>query len=149
MLVPRTRSISSALRSRYRFHPVAPERIFGAESLEGLPVSTRERLLIDVALWPAAVGGALRARDHWLASALEGASTARVVELLRRLDSPAATARAGYLAEAFGRPDLADAIAPLGRSRVVVPLLPGAPPGPGARRDTRFNVVDPVGAASI
>jgi predicted transcriptional regulator of viral defense system len=149
VLVPRNRRISTSLRSLYRFHWVAPDRIFGAEPLEGLPVSTCERLLLDVALWPNVVGGGIRARDHWLGSVLETAATDRVVEMLQRLDSATVTARAGYLAGAFGRPDLADAIADLGRSRIAVPLLPGAESTPATRHDRRFNVVDPVGAATV
>ena len=66
VLLPRTKSISTSLRSLYRFHLVKPDRIFGAEILEGVPVSTRERLLIDVALWPDTIGAALRDREHWL-----------------------------------------------------------------------------------
>jgi len=148
VLLPRTRSISTSLRSLYRFHLVKPDRIFGAEVLEGIPVSTRERLLIDVALWPDTIGAALRDREHWLGRALAGARTTMVVEMLRRVDSTAATARAGYLAHAFGREDLADEVAGLGRSRVTIPLLPGTEPTPVARRDPRFNVADPVGAAT-
>jgi predicted transcriptional regulator of viral defense system len=149
VLAPRNRRISISLRSLYRFHWVAPDRIFGAEPLEELPVSTRERLLLDVALWPCEVGGGIRARDHWLGSALETAATDRVMEMLRQLDSTTVTARAGYLAGAFGRPDLADAIESLGRARVAVPLLPGAEATAAARHDRRFNVVDPIGAASV
>ncbi len=147
--VPRTRSIWRSLRSLYRFHSVVQERIFGAELVDGVPVSTRERLLLDVALWPDAIGVALRDRDHWLGRALAGADTKSVVDMLRRLDSPTATARAGYLAGAFGRGDLADAAAEIGRPRVSVPLLPATAPTPATRRDTRFNVVDPVGAATV
>ena len=147
--VPRTRSIWRSLRSLYRFHSVAPDRIFGAELVDGVPVSTRERLLLDVALWPDAVGASLRDRDHWLGLALAEAVTSSVIDMLRRLGSPTATARAGYLAAAFGRDDLADAVAELGRSRVSVPLLPATAPTLAARRDTRFNVADPVGAATV
>jgi len=146
--VPRTRSIWRSLRSIYRFHSIVPERIFGAGLVDGVLVSTQERLLIDVALWPDAVGVALRDRDHWLGRALAGAITSSVIDMLRRLDSPTATARAGYLAEAFGRDDLADAVAELGRPRVSVPLLPGTIPTSAGRHDRRFNVVDPVGAAT-
>jgi predicted transcriptional regulator of viral defense system len=148
VLLPRSKSVWAALRSRYRFHWVTSDRIFGAELLDGVPVSTRERLLVDVALWPDAVGGALRDRDHWLGRVLEGTTATTVVQLLRRLDSTTATARAGYLAHAFGREDLASAIAELGRSRVTVPLLPRTEPTPAARRDKRFNVEDPIGAAT-
>lgn len=147
--VPRTKSIWRSLRLLYRFHAVVPERIFGAEPVGGVPVSTPERLLIDVALWPDSVGVALRDRDHWLGRALAGADTATVMKTLPRLDSPTATARAGYLAGAFGRGDLADAVASLGRSRVLVPLLPATAPTPTARRDQRFNIVDPVGAGTV
>jgi predicted transcriptional regulator of viral defense system len=147
--VPRTKSIWRSLRSLYRFHSVVPERIFGAELVDGVPVSTRERLLLDVALWPDTVGAALRDRDHWLGRALAEADTSSVVRMLRRLDSPTANARAGYLAGAFERGDLADAVASLGRSRVLVPLLPATAPTPSVRRDRRFNVDDPVGAATV
>jgi predicted transcriptional regulator of viral defense system len=147
--VPRSRSIWRSLRSLYRFHSVVPGRIFGAELVDGVPVSTPERLLLDVALWPDAVGVALRDRAHWLGRALDGADMTTTVDMVRRLDSPTATARAGYLAQAFGRDDLADAVAGLGRSRVSVPLLPATAPTPAARRDRRFNVLDPVGAATV
>jgi predicted transcriptional regulator of viral defense system len=147
--VPRTRSIWWSHRTLYRFHSVVPERVFGAEPVDGVPVSMRERLLVDVALWPDTVGVALRDRDHWLGRALAQAIPSSVVEMLHRLDSPTASARAGYLAEAFGRADLADSVAELGRSRVSVPLLPATAPTSSARRDRRFNVVDPVGAATV
>lgn len=147
--VPRTKSIWRSLRSLYRFHSVVPERIFGAELVDGVPVSTLERLLLDVALWPDGIGVALRDRDHWLGRALAEADMSSVIEMLRRLDSPTATARAGYLAEAFGRGDLADAVAGISRSRVLVPLLPATAPTPSARRDRRFNVMDPVGVATV
>ena len=149
VVVPRTRSIWRSLRSLYRFHWVVPDRIFGAELVNGVPVSTRERLLLDVALWPDAVGVALRDRDHWLGLALAEAVKSTVIDMLRRLDSPTATARAGYLAQAFDRDDLADAVVELGRSRVSVPLLPATAPTPAARHDKRFNVADPVGAATV
>jgi len=149
VLLPRTKFVWTSLRSLYRFHFVMPDRIFGAELIEGVPVSTRERLLLDVALWPSTIGAALRDRDHWLGRALAEATTSTVVDMLRRLDSTAATARAGYLAHAFGREDLAEAVAGLGRSRVTVPLLPGIEATPAAHRDKRFNVADPVGAATL
>jgi len=149
VLLPRTKSIWAPLRSLYRFHMVKPERIFGAEPIDGVPVSTQERLLIDVALWPDTIGAALRDRDHWLGRALAKATTTTVIDMLRRVDSTAATARAGYLAQAFGRDDLSDSVAALGRSRVTIPLLPGVEPTSGARRDQRFNVADPVGAATV
>lgn len=137
------------VKGRYEFLPVVPGRIFGAELVDDVPVSTRERLLLDVALWPDTVGVALRDRDHWLGRALAEADTSSVVEMLRRLDSPTAAARAGYLDGAFGRDDLAGAVAELGRSRVSIPLLPATAPTPSDRRDRRFNVVDPVGAATV
>lgn len=148
VLLPRTKSVRRSLRSLYRVHWVVPDRIFGAEPIDGVPVSTRERLLIDVALWPDTIGGALRDRDHWLGRALADATTSTVTDMLRRLDSTAATARAGYLAQAFGRSDLSDEVAALGRSRVTIPLVPGAAPTPIARRDRRFNVADPIGVAT-
>jgi len=149
VLTPRNRRVSTSLRSLYRFHWVVSDRIFGATQLEGLPVSTRERLLLDVALWPNEVGGGIRARDHWLGTAIGTGAPDSVVEMLSWLDSATVTARAGYLAGAFGRPDLADAIAKLGRSRVAVPLLPGVEATPASHHDRRFNVVDPIGAASV
>ena len=138
-----------SLRSLYRFHSVVSQRVFGAELVEGVPVSTQERLLLDVALWPDTVGAALRDRDHWLGRALAEADTSSVVKMLRRLDSPTANARAGYLAGVFGRDDLADGVAELGRSRVSVPLVPAMATTPSARRDRRFNVDDPVGGATV
>jgi predicted transcriptional regulator of viral defense system len=147
--VPRAKSIWQSLRMLYRFHSVVPQRIFGAEPVDGVPVSIRDRLLLDVALWPDSVGVALRDGDHWLGRALAEADMSNVVEMLLRLDSPTATARAGYLAQAFGRGDLADAVAGISRSRVLVPLLPAAAPTPSARRDRRFNVMDPVGVATV
>ena len=149
VLLPRSRSVSTSLRALYRIHSVKAERIFGAEPVDGVPVSIRERLFIDVALWPDAIGAALRDREHWLARVLAEVTTTTVVEMLLRVDSTAATARAGYLAQSFGRSDLADEIAGLGRSRVTIPLLPGAERTPSARRDKRFNVADPVGAATV
>ncbi|MFN8629638.1 MAG: hypothetical protein U0838_04750 [Chloroflexota bacterium] len=94
--------------------------------------------------WPQYVGP-LALADHWLAPAMAEASADVVVEMLERLGSTRVTARAGYLADRFGRPDVADRIAGLGRSPVAVPLLPGAASG---NRDRRFNVVDPIGAGS-
>lgn len=147
VLLPRGHWASTALRDHYRFHWVTLDRIFGADDLDGVPVSTPERLLIDVALWPTVIGTALQLRDHWLAAALARASAEAVVAMLERLDSTVATARAGYLAASFGRTDLADAIAALGRSRVAIPLLPGLETT--TMRDRRFNVLDPIGVASV
>lgn len=145
VLVPAARPVSAAIRSLYRIHSVAPARLFGAEPLRGVMVSTSERLLIDAALWPQYVGKSLALADHWLAPAIAQASADVVVEMLERLRSTRVTARAGYLADRFGRPDVADRVAGLGRSSVVVPLLPGAASG---SRDRRFNVLDPIGAGS-
>ena len=83
--------------------------------------------------------------DHWLGNALRQASAAEIVAMLRDLDSASVTARAGYVAERFGRPGVADPIALLGRTSVAVPLLPKSTTG---HRDQRFNVIDPVGVGS-
>jgi predicted transcriptional regulator of viral defense system len=149
VLVPAGAPVSARLRRTYRFHWVAFDRIFGSSPVEGIPVSTPDRLVLDVALWPEDVGPALRASDHWLRQALEHSTPEGVVAYLRRLDSPTVTARAGHLADAFGRPDIADAIAGLGRARLLVPLLPGFASTAPALRDRRFNVSDPIGAGSI
>ena len=148
ILVPQGRAVSATLRSLYRVHWVAPRRLSGGKMIDGVLASTRERLLIDVALWPAVIVQALQLQDHWLGAALEGASSDLVLDLLRDLDSAFATARAGYLAERFGRPDIADRIASLGRSRVTVPLVPSAGSSSSLHRDHRFNVLDPFGVAS-
>ncbi len=145
VLVPDGAPVSASLRSLYRVHWIAPKRLFGAEPLRGVMVSTRERLLIDAALWPQRLGRALALRDHWLNAALAQASADGIEDMLAALDSPRATARAGYLAERFGRPDVADRTARLGRSPVAVPLLPGSREG---HRDRRFNVIDPLGVGS-
>jgi predicted transcriptional regulator of viral defense system len=145
ILVPHGRPVSSALRSAYHVHFINPARLFGAADLLGVDVSTRERLLVDVALWPQTVGRSLALRDHWLGNALREASAGEIVSMLRRLGSARATARAGYLAERFGRPDIADQVGYLGRSSVAVPLLPNSTTG---QRDLRFNVIDSVGAGS-
>jgi predicted transcriptional regulator of viral defense system len=149
ILVPRPHSVRLGLRQRYRFHFVEPERIFGATLVDGVLASTPERLLVDVALWPETVGAALRDREHWLGRALADASAEVARLMLARLDSPVASARAGYLAAAFGRPDIADNVATMRRSRVAVPLIPGVEAGPDAKRDRRFNVIDPVGVSTI
>ena len=149
VLVPAALPVSATLRRTYRFHWVASGRIFGSSPLEGIPVSTPDRLVLDVALWPDDVGPAMRDRDHWLRRALEHSTPEGVVGYLRRLDSPVVTARAGHLADAFGRPDIADAIAGLGRARLLVPLLPGFASTSPAHRDRRFNVLDPIGAGSV
>lgn len=151
VLVPQGTPISGSLRAVYRFHWVSPTRLFGGEPLDGVPVSSAERLLVDVALWPTGpgLGPSLRAGDHWLGAALRVAALDTVVEMLRRLGSPTATARAGYLAHAFGRSDIADAIAQFARSRVATPLLPGVEPRDEGVRDRRFNVIDPIGAGSV
>ncbi|MBX3031721.1 MAG: type IV toxin-antitoxin system AbiEi family antitoxin domain-containing protein [Chloroflexi bacterium] len=148
ILVPREQPVSAALRRIYRMHRVAPDRLSGAAQLDGLAVSTADRLLVDVALWPDVLGTALRHRDHWLSRALAAADPDVVAALLRAIGSPTVAARAGYLADRFGRGDIADAIATLGRSPVLVTLVPGIDVS-DASRDRRFNVVDPVGVATV
>jgi hypothetical protein len=127
----------------YEVIRAAPTRFFGAFLRDGVPVSGAERLLFDAALWPDRAGD-LRDSDHWLRASLVKSDTATIVAFARQLDSYRVTARAGYFAESFGRPDVAAALAEL---RPQGMLHIGHPSDPYIARDARFGVIDHIGIA--
>ena len=115
----------------------------GATPRNSVAMSGASRLLFDAAFWPGRAGD-LRDPGHWLRAALARADISEILAFAQRLDSDRVTARAGYFAEAFGRPDIAAALADL-RPRAAVRL--GDPREPLHARDTRFGVRDHLGVA--
>lgn len=147
VLVAAAQPLSAAFAREYEVHRVAPVRLFGAEPIREAPVSTAERLVVEAALWPDRVGD-LRAAEHWVGEAVRRVEQGRLLAMLSALASDRTTARAGYFAKVFGRPDLAREIRRLGRSPVAVPLSPSTRTGCDTPRDAEFNVLDNVGVAS-
>ena len=143
VIVPEQAPIQNGLAQVYEVIRAAPTRFFGAFLRDGVPVSGAERLLFDAALWPDRAGD-LRDSDHWLRASLVKSDTATIVAFARQLDSYRVTARAGYFAESFGRPDVAAALAEL---RPQGMLHIGHPSDPYIARDARFGVIDHIGIA--
>jgi predicted transcriptional regulator of viral defense system len=118
LLVDKTSTPRRGLRHDFRVIRTDPRRLFGADALNGVPVSTASRLLIDVALfWRDA--GDLRMRDHWVARAARDADPKLVRRWAAKLGPPV-VARVGYIAESMGVP------------------IAGLEP-PGRRTDTAFG----------
>lgn len=147
LLVAAAQPLSPAFAREYEVHRVAPRRLFGAEHIREVPVSTVERLVVEAALWPDRIGD-LRAAEHWVGEAVRRADQGPLLEMLSALASDRTTARAGYFAKVFGRSDLAREIRRLRRSPVAVPLSPSIRTGSDTPRDPEFNVLDNVGVAS-
>ena len=145
LIVPEEAPIQNGLAKVYDVIRVAPSRFFGSALRDGVPVSGAERLLFDAALWPDRAGD-LRDSDHWLRASLSKSDVSTIVAFAGRLDSARVTARAGYFAESFGRPDVASALAAL-RPQGTVHI--GDPADPPIVRDARFGVTDHIGIARL
>ena len=143
LIVPRQAPIQRGLAQAYDLIRAAPSRFFGATPQDGVPVSGASRLLLDAALWPERAGD-LRDTGHWLRAALAKADISEIIAFAKRLDSDRVTARAGYFAEAFGRPDVAAILADM-HPKAAVRL--GDPTETLHARDTRFGVRDHLGVA--
>jgi predicted transcriptional regulator of viral defense system len=143
LIVPAQAPIQRGLAKVYDLIRAAPSRFFGATPRDGVSMSGASRLLFDAALWPGRAGD-LRDPGHWLRAALAKASISEILAFAQRLDSDRATARAGYFAEVFGRPDIAANLASL-HPNAAVRL--GDPMEPLRARDTRFGVRDHLGVA--
>ncbi len=143
LIVPVQAPIQRGLAHAYDLIRAAPSRFFGAAPGDGVPMSGASRLLFDAAIWPKRAGD-LRDPGHWLRAALARADISAIRVFAKELDSDRATARAGYFAEAFGRPDIAAALARL-HPKAAVRL--GDPTDPLHARDTRFGVRDHLGVA--
>lgn len=143
LIVPKQAPIQRGLAQAYDLIRAVPSRFFGATPRDSVPMSGAPRLLFDAALWPERAGD-LRDPGHWLRAALAKAETSEILAFAQGLDSDRVTARAGYFAETFGRPDIAAALADL-RPKAAVRL--GDPTEPLRARDTRFGVRDHLGVA--
>jgi predicted transcriptional regulator of viral defense system len=143
LIVPRQAPIQRGLARAYDLIRAAPSRFFGATPRDSVPVSGASRLLFDAALWPGRAGD-LRDPGHWLRAALAKADISEILAFAQGLDSDRVTARAGYFAEAFGRPDIAATLADL-HPKAAVRL--GDPAEPLHARDTRFGMRDHLGVA--
>ena len=143
LIVPAQAPIQRGLAQAYDLIRAAPSRFFGATPHNSVPMSGASRLLFDAAFWPGRAGD-LRDPGHWLRAALARADVPEILMFADRLDSDRVTARAGYFAEAFGRPDIAAALAEF-RPKANVRL--GDPTAPLRARDTRFGVRDHLGVA--
>ena len=99
-----------SLERTYTVIHAKADRLFGADELRGMPVSTPERIIIEVALWSRHAGD-LRAEDHWLRRLSNDLDGARLADMLEPL-SPGVAARVGFLLERFGAEDVALAIRP-------------------------------------
>ncbi len=143
LIVPKQAPIQRGLAHAYDLIRAAPSRFFGATPREGVPMSGASRLLFDAAFWPERAGD-LRDPGHWLRGALAKADLSEILAFAQRLDSARVTARAGYFAEAFGRPDIAATLADL-HPKAAVRL--GNPAEPLHARDTRFGMRDHLGVA--
>lgn len=131
------------LERAYRLIHVLPKRLFGAEDLNGVPVSTVERLIIEAALWWKHAGD-LRASDHWLAEAVKAVDETRLRSMLAPM-GPTTSARVGYLVARFGRPELGNSLAPSNWSGVV---RIGPPDPEKATFHARWRLYDSIGVAS-
>ena len=105
------------LERAYRLVHVVPKRLFGAEDLRGVPVSTVERMVIEAALWRQFAGD-LRSSDHWLAEAVKVVDERKLRSLLASIGATVAV-RVGYLLYRFGQPDLGRSLVPADWSGVV------------------------------
>jgi predicted transcriptional regulator of viral defense system len=143
LIVPKQAPIQRGLAQAYDLIRAAPSRFFGATPRDSVPMSGASRLLFDAALWPGRAGD-IRDPDHWLRAALARADVTETLGFAKQLDSDRVTARAGYFAEAFGRPDIAVAMADLHPNAAV---RIGDPTEPLHARDTRFGVRDHLGVA--
>jgi hypothetical protein len=136
---------SVALAAAYELIKTTADRIEGVPDFKGIPVSDATHLLADAALWPMRAGD-LRHADHWLRRALADVEPTAAAAAARRVGT-AAAARMSYLAEKFGAPAVATAIAKTlpGRAKTYI----GAPDAPVVERDPSLGVDDRLGVATL
>lgn len=135
---------SVALNAAYDVVRTTAARIDDVPELRGVPVSDAVHLLADAALWPATVGD-LRDVDHWLRRALADVEPPTAAAAARRVGT-AAAARMSYLAERFGAPAVAAAIAETLPHRAKTFI--GNPTAPIVARDPALGVDDRLGVAT-
>jgi len=97
-------TISRGLASVYNVIRTTPARLGGATLDDGIPVSTVERLPLEVVWWWSEAGD-LRNPEHWVGEALRRSDQDRLTELAVA-QGPTMVARCGYLAERFGAPEI-------------------------------------------
>src|SRR2546428_2233965 len=98
-------TISRGLASVYNVIRTGPARLGGATVEDGVPVSTVERLPLEVVWWWDEAGD-LRNPEHWVGEALRKSDQDRLTELAVA-QGPTMVARCGYLAERFGALEIA------------------------------------------
>lgn len=136
-----TKTVSRGLESVYKVIRTKPERIGDAAIEDGIPVSTVERLPLEVVWWWRESGD-LRNPDHWVGHALRKSDPQRLTELVTK-EGPTMVARCGYLAEKFGVSEVAERLDALHRRG---PTWIGTR-SKAAQFNSRWDVYDSVGVA--
>ncbi len=134
-------TISRGLGSVYNVIRTTPARLGGATLDDGIPVSTVERLPLEVVWWWSEAGD-LRNPEHWVGEALRKSDQDRLIELAVA-QGPTMVARCGYLAERFGAVEIAKRLEGLPRRG---PTWIGSRSKP-SRFSSRWKVYDSVGVA--
>ena len=125
-------SAHPGLRRTYRTIRTQPSRLFGATPIDGIPVATPARLVLEAATWWRDAGGVMN-EDRWIRPALEAANINELCAGALRLGR-VTTARAGYLAHHVGNSRAEGALQDLPRAR---PVSLG--PRPTRLRNVLFN----------
>ncbi len=135
-------SVLPGIRQLYSVIRTKPRRLFGTEDLDGLPVATSARMVLEAAMWSGRAGD-LRSEEHWVRPALATANLDELEAGARRL-GPAVTSRTGYLADQVGTTAAADRLRGLPRTR---PVIFGPRPSSlaGTPFDPQWGVYDTIG----
>lgn len=142
LLVDKTQSIRPRLREGFKIIRTKPERIFGAETLDGLPVSNATRLLIEcVMYWRHA--GDLRDRNHWLSLAIKDINVQQARVWAKEI-GPGIIAKVAYLLERFGAAELASLFGKSPRGKL---FIFGDRHRPGSF-SSRWRLYDTIGVAT-
>jgi predicted transcriptional regulator of viral defense system len=143
LLVNKEQSLRPRLRDVFRVIRTKPERLFGSELLQGLPVSNASRLVLECVLyWRFA--GDLRSRGHWVGQCLRDASAETVRRWSRELGG-SVPRRVGYLAERFGAEHIANVLVPR-RTGAIAYLGPKHERG---EFNAKWRVYDTLGVAEV
>lgn len=93
-------SLPPGLRKTYRVIRTTPHRLFGASPIDGLPVATPARLVLEVALWWKHAGD-VWSPDHWIRSAFDAADLDELHQGAQQLGG-VVVARTGHIAHQLG-----------------------------------------------
>ncbi len=134
-------TVTRGLASVYNVIRTKPARLGGATLEDGVPVSTVERLPLEVVWWWDEAGD-LRNPDHWVGAALRKSDQDRLTGLAVA-EGPTMVARCGYLAERFGAVEITKRLEGLHRRG---PTWIG-PRSKQSSFNSRWEVYDSVGVA--